>query len=153
MFISTSTLDDKTINLRFTRIITNHNSFQKHGSIAFSEFNIDDITALSNEENVFYPTRILKDLIPYMVEIINADDVVKAVYTFSIYLHTKDENPYDIQYFKKNIEVEITSQEEKIHIEDTIAEMIDDMPDTSSFFTTPTVPPIEDPNKKNYYFP
>ena len=48
MFLSTSTIDDKTINLLFTRIITNHNSLQKHGSIALSEFNIDEITSLSN---------------------------------------------------------------------------------------------------------
>ena len=131
MFLSTSTIDDKTINLLFTRIITNHNSFQKYGSIAISEFNIDEITSLSNEENIFYPTRILKDLIPFMVEIINADDVVKAVYTFSIYLHSKDENPYDIQYFKKNIEVEITTQEERIIVEDTIADLVDDITDSS----------------------
>ena len=148
MFLSTSTIDDKTINLLFTRIITNHNSLQKHGSIALSEFNIDEITSLSNEENIFYPTRILKDLIPFMVEIINADDVIKAVYTFSIYLHTKDENPYDIQYYKKSIEVEITTQEEKLHIGDTIADMVDDMPDISSFFSTPTVPPIDNSNNK-----
>ena len=122
MFLSTTTIDDKTINLLFTRIISNLHPFQKHGSLAISEFNIDEITSLSNEENIFYPARILKDLIPFMVEIIYADDVVKAVYTFSIFLKSKDENPFDIQYFKKNIEVEITTQEERIIIEDTITD-------------------------------
>ena len=137
MYLSTTTINEKTISLIFSRIITNLYPFQKYGGIAISEFNIDEISSLSNEDNCFYPTRILKDLIPFMVEIINADEVSKAVYTFTVDLKAENRNPHDIQYFRKDIEVEITSEDDRRNVEDVITELVDNMRDPRNYFVSP----------------
>ena len=82
-------INDKTISLLFSRVIENSVYNQKYGSISLYEYNIDEITALSIEDDNYYPKQILTDLIPYLVEIVKADTVLKKVYSFSVSLKRK----------------------------------------------------------------
>ena len=72
MFLTQSTINDKTITLLSSRIISNNVRIQKYGELILSEFNIDEISALSSDDMSYYPKRILTDLIPFLVEIINS---------------------------------------------------------------------------------
>ena len=76
---------------------------------------------------VITPKKILTDLIPFLVEIINSGTMLKTVYSFSVSLKRKFENPNDIQYFKKEIEVEILSVEDINNIENILTTSINNI--------------------------
>ena len=120
-------INDKTISLLFSRVIENSVYNQKYGSISLYEYNIDEITALSIEDDNYYPKQILTDLIHYLVEIVKADTVLKKVYSFSVSLKRKYENPNDIQYFKKEIEIIILSVDDIINITDILTTSINNI--------------------------
>ena len=134
MFLTQSTINDKTITLLSSRIISNNVRIQKYGELILSEFNIDEISALSSDDMSYYPKRILTDLIPFLVEIINSDTISKAVYSFSVALQRRFENPNDVQYLRKEIEVEIISVEDRNNIENIVSNCIDYMGDPRKFF-------------------
>ena len=136
MYLSTTTINDRTIKVIFSRVLSSRFHYQKHGDMIISEFDIDEVAALSNDDKYFYPKRIFKDLLPFMVEIINADTIINAVYTFSVGLKTEYENPHDIQYFKKDIEVEITTVEERNNTENILSNYIDDLNDSSKSYAS-----------------
>ena len=50
-------INDKTISLLFSRVIVNSVRNQKYGAIMVSEYNIDEITALSNDDTGYYPKK------------------------------------------------------------------------------------------------
>ena len=101
------------------------------GDISMSEYNIDDITKLSNDENYYYPKRIFTDLVPSLVKFIKFDVSykLKAKYCFGVKQDDIYQNPHDCQTIRKEIEIVVEFDTEEHVIENLLLNRINDIED------------------------
>ena len=101
------------------------------GRITMSEYNIDNITKLSNERNLYYPKRIFTNLVPSLVNFIKRDILssIKVIYCFGISQDNIYENPHDIQNIRKDIEIVVKYDTEEHVIKKLLLNCINDMED------------------------
>ena len=128
-------IDDKILTLVQNRKLINNRSFNK-GEISMSEYNIDNITVLTNQNSFYYPKRIFFDLLPFLVEIITNDVLINSVYCFGLYQHNPYQNTHDMQTIGKDIEVEIEFETPTSVIEELILNCIDNMDDDNFLIDT-----------------
>ena len=128
-------IDDKILTLLQHRRLINNRSFNK-GEISMSEYNIDNITVLSNQNDFYHPKRIFSDLLPFLVCIVQNDLVINSVYCFGLKQHDPYENTHDIQTIGKDIEIEIKFQTPISVIEELILNCINNMDDNHFLIDT-----------------
>ena len=126
--LSEINIDNKTLTLLHNRRLINNQQFNK-GEINMAEYNIDSITNLTNKDVFYYPKRIFSDLLPFLVEIIENNTIIKTVYCFALCQHNPLQNPHDMQVMNKDIEVEVNFQTDKSVIKELITNCINNMED------------------------
>ena len=107
------------------------NSIFPIGRITMFEFNIGNITKLSNEKDIYYPKKILTDLVPSLVKFIKHDilSYVKVIYSFGVGQDDIYQNPHNIQNIRKDIEIVVKYDTEKSVIKKLILNCINVMED------------------------
>ena len=134
--LSEITISNKTITLQNSKELINNNNtreFIQH-TITMSEYNINSILGCDDEHTTnsfikYQPKKVFTDLIPFLVEIIKNDVVIKSVYCFGLYQNDIFENPHNEQVMNKDIEIIVDFETPEDNIKQLLLNNINDMRD------------------------
>ena len=130
------TISNKTIILQNSKKLINNNNTQQfiQRTIIMSEYNINSILGCDDEHTTntfikYQPKKVFTDLIPFLVEIIKNDVVIKSVYCFGLHQNDIFDNPHNEQVMNKDIEIIVNFETPEYIIKQLLLNNINDMQD------------------------